>query len=208
MNQQPRSISTTLLTRVKAKDNDAWARLDRLFRGEIECWFAKSWQIDEQRSSELAQNVLTRVLVAVDRFQRGPQGTFRGWLWTIARNEAMDHYRQMKRHDAAVGGTDMQLRLAGIPAEPPRLEPADEDRWFASLCEALSPSFSSTNLVILREGILAGRSSVDLASELGMTAAAVRKQKHDIRRRLRRDWEELLGEWPSTLRAEERPDDT
>lgn len=189
------SISTTLLMGVRSKDDEAWKRLDDLFRPDVEQWLLAKWGIEEDRSRELAQNVLTRVVLAIDSFERGQSGTFRGWLWTLAKHEAMDYFRRRKRN-AAVGGTAFQDHLSNVPDRPPAASDDDHSVWIERLLNSLKGTFSEQTCTIFRETVLASRSNVDVADELGISSTAVRQAKHRVITRIRRDWDELFGEWP------------
>ncbi|GAB5379275.1 MAG: sigma-70 family RNA polymerase sigma factor [Aliiglaciecola sp.] len=48
-------------------------------------------------SEDLVQETFTKVLAYRDSF--GAQGTFRSWLYGVARNTAVDHYRKHKQSD-------------------------------------------------------------------------------------------------------------
>lgn len=47
--------------------------------------------------------------------------TFRGWLHGVTRHRLLEHFRRLRRHIAAAGGTDAQailLNKAALPEEP------------------------------------------------------------------------------------------
>ena len=190
------SISTTLLLGVRAHDQDSWRRLHKVFRPIVEDWFHKKWRIDADQAAELTQNVFSRVTVAVMRFDRAKNGTFRGWLWTIAHNEAMDYFRRRERQPRTEGGTENLQLLANVPDEVPNQSREDDDATLRALLDVLEGAFSARDVKIIEMTVLQNRSNVDVADELGMTGNALGQAKLRAFNRLRSDWHELFGEWP------------
>ena len=67
-------------------------------------------------AADVMQETLAAMTGALERFDHDqPGATFRGWLWTIARNKLRDRAR--RQTDQAAGGTDANLRLQQI-ADP------------------------------------------------------------------------------------------
>jgi RNA polymerase sigma-70 factor (ECF subfamily) len=119
------STSSSLLERVKTRDADAWRRLARLYTPLVYRW-ARQCNLQSNDAADVVQEVFTAVAQNIDDFQHDlPQSSFRGWLWTIARNQVRLHYRRSKGSPAALGGSDanhlieQQPDLLGFEAEPP-----------------------------------------------------------------------------------------
>ncbi|MDA1298992.1 MAG: sigma-70 family RNA polymerase sigma factor [Proteobacteria bacterium] len=55
---------------------------------------------DAEQAGELFQDVWLRVIASSRRFER--QGRFRSWLFTLAHNRLVDHYRQTERRPGTV----------------------------------------------------------------------------------------------------------
>jgi hypothetical protein len=53
-----------------------------------------------------------------------PGATFRGWLWSVARNRIRDHFRH-RRPDAAAGGSTAAEKLGELADPAPDEEPTD-----------------------------------------------------------------------------------
>jgi DNA-directed RNA polymerase specialized sigma24 family protein len=70
--------------------------------------------------ADVAQEVYIAVAtgIAADRHDRVGD-SFRGWLWTITRNELRDHFRSLEGRAEAQAGTTAQQRWAAIPERPP-----------------------------------------------------------------------------------------
>jgi RNA polymerase sigma-70 factor (ECF subfamily) len=109
------ATSTSLLGRAKAGEGEAWGRLVELYSPLLYEWCRRSGlQADD--AADVAQDVFAEVSKKIKSFHRDrPGDSFRGWLWTIARNKIHDHFRKLKGLPKAQGGTDAQARLAAIP---------------------------------------------------------------------------------------------
>ena len=184
--------SLTLLDAVKGRDPAAWRRLVHLYSPAIFSW-AKRAELNDEDAADIVQEVWLSVSTALERFHRDREsGTFRGWLWTIARNKVRDFAR--RRHDSAdaAGGTDAQIALGNIPEWEPSAEtdegaPAMVDRALELIREDFEPH---TWQAFWRTAVL-GQSPRDVAADLGMAANAVHQARFRIVKRLRRELTEL-----------------
>jgi RNA polymerase sigma-70 factor (ECF subfamily) len=80
--------SARLVTRVQAGDRDAFAALYRRYFGPVFAYFRVALN-DVHQSEDAAQQVFVKVLEAIGGYERRRQ-PFRAWLFTIARNHAID----------------------------------------------------------------------------------------------------------------------
>ena len=78
-------------------------------------------RVDE--AEDLTQEVFVKVYQMLNRY-RESDGAFAGWLATVARNHAIDHYRRRKqerlRRDEDVAGAGADGGERGAPAREPR----------------------------------------------------------------------------------------
>jgi RNA polymerase sigma-70 factor (ECF subfamily) len=145
----------------------------------------------------VSQEVFRAVAEHIGAFRRDRAGdTFRGWLRTIAHNKIRDHYRRLEGRPRAAGGTDAQLRLLAAP-DPESADPdPDEDallhRQIHQTLETIRGEFEERTWRAFLLVQMEGRSSVEVAGDLGMTAGAVRKAKVRVLRRLREELGDLL----------------
>lgn len=198
------SISTTLLLSAQAKDENAWKRIDEAFRPILFGWFTRRWKIAPEPSSDLVQNVLVRALTSLSRFHRDKPGqTFTGWLWVIAKNEAMDFFERQSKLPQALGGTDMQQAMAQIPDIPPDDDEEEQRLKLNRLIELVRREFSDSTNVIFQRVVLNLENAADVAADLGMKNSAVREAKRRVLQRLRKEWTELFGQWPYASHSEE-----
>lgn len=99
------STSLSLLERARANDSDAWRRLSRIYGPQVYRW-ARQAGLQENDASDLVQEVFGVVATRISDFRRDRVGdSFRGWLYSIARNKIRDHFRALARRPDAAGGT-------------------------------------------------------------------------------------------------------
>jgi RNA polymerase sigma-70 factor (ECF subfamily) len=184
------STSSSLLERVRGRDGDAWTRLARLYTPLVYRW-ARQSGLQASDAADVAQEVFLAVAGHIQTFDhRLPNATFRGWLWTITRNQVRLFHRKRQGRPAARGGTDAQRLLAEQP------EPLDDDSMAESNDVDAKKSLVHRALELIRQDFqqqtwqaflrfaMAGQSAVEIAEELGMTPAAVRQAKYRVLSRL------------------------
>ena len=110
--------STTLLIRVKAKDEEAWRRLVHLYSPLVHHWCHRSG-LQEADTADVAQDVFRTVAELIDGFHHDRSGdSFRGWLRTVTRSRLLDFLRRKARATDGVGGSEAQARLLALQDEP------------------------------------------------------------------------------------------
>lgn len=82
-----------LMTAYAAGDGGAFARLYDRYRGPTYRYFLR--QLPADQADDCFQSLWLRVIDQAPRFR--PAGAFSGWLFTLAHNLLMDHYRQRGR---------------------------------------------------------------------------------------------------------------
>src|SRR5262245_7555213 len=106
-----RTTSSTLLERVRNRDQAAWQRLMYLYAPLVRYWCGR-WGLHGADADDVVQEVFQGVAGKVAAFRRDrPADTFRGWLRGITRHKVLDARRARQRHPVGAGGTDAHLRL-------------------------------------------------------------------------------------------------
>ena len=187
--------SLTLLGRLRENQPDAWQRLVELYGPLVQHWCRRS-DLSADDTADVFQDVFTTVSQSIGDFRRDREGdTFRGWLRTIAANKIRDHFRRRSGKPTAQGGTDAQLRLNTAP-DPQAEEDADEqDLMSQTLHRALEwvrDDFSEQTWQAFWSCQIEEHDTEDIARELRMTPAAVRKAKSRVIRRLREELDGLM----------------
>jgi RNA polymerase sigma-70 factor (ECF subfamily) len=197
MNNTPHSLGATspsLLARVQANQPGSWDRLVELYAPLVYHW-CRRCGLSADDAADVFQEVFRAVVEHVAGFRRDQAGaTFRGWLRTIARNKINDHFRRLQGRAQAAGGTDAQLRLQAVPV--PEEEDAEEagllTRQVRQALESLRGEFEPRTWLAFWKVQIEERSTADVGADLGMTAAAVRKAKLRVLRRLREELGDLV----------------
>jgi RNA polymerase sigma-70 factor (ECF subfamily) len=195
-----KSTSLSLLQRVKVRDRDAWQRLADLYGPLVYRW-CRQRGISSTDSQDVVQEVFRAVATGIGRFQRDPaQGSFRAWLWTIARNEVRDHFSRRGKQPLAIGGTGLQATLLHIPEECPDDGPPEAPGDLAILMrravEAIRGDFHERTWQAFWRTTIEGQAAADVALDLGMTPRGVRQAKHRVLQRLRDEYRDLIDGLP------------
>jgi RNA polymerase sigma-70 factor (ECF subfamily) len=140
---------------------------------------------DPEAAADLTQHVFVRCLEALPHYQdRGL--SFSSWLFTIARNAAVDEFRHRKRlvpWDACG-----QARHQGVDGGPEeRTLRGETHRRLRALVEELDPA--KQELLALRFG--SGLSCPEIGTVVGKKPAAVQKQLRRIVQHLKERCDEL-----------------
>jgi RNA polymerase sigma-70 factor (ECF subfamily) len=194
------STSSDLVTRLRARDAQAWSRLADLYGPLVFYWCRRS-NLQEADAADVVQNVFSAVASAIGEYQQRSDSNFRGWLWTITWNKINDHFRVQFRDGQAPGGSTANARLAELPAAAANYQPSEtsdpQDRTeFSALLhrglESVQAEFEPRTWQAFWRAAVEGDSTADIAAEMGITAGAVRQAKSRVLRRLRDE----LGESP------------
>ncbi len=194
---KPGHTSATLVQRVRALEPEAWERLAELYGPLIYSW-CRRYGLQAPDAADVVQEVFSAVAAAIGRFEHGAKGsTFRGWLWTIARNKIRDFYRRRQNEAGGVGGTAAQLQLMEIPDE---LTDSNGDASSHSAMsglmhralELVRAQFEPQTWTAFWRVVVEGQTTADVAADMGITANGVRQAKSRVLRRLRAE----LGDQP------------
>lgn len=183
------SADASLLRRVKARDRDAWNRLTDIY-GPLVFHWGRRYGLSSEDAADALQETFTAVSRGIDGFESRGSGSFRGWLWTIARRKILDCQRNSFRQEVAPGGSAALDRLKKIPDQSLDLS-LDEDEsvaWRSTLHRGLQlvqSEFEAKTWSAFWRVVVDGQSPDEAAAALGTTPAAVRQAKSRVLRRLR-----------------------
>ena len=178
-----------LIAAVRRGNDHAFEQLYRRYSAQI-ARFVASRVRDRGRAEDLVQEIF---LSALRRLRATDQTiAFRPWIFEIAKNAAIDHYRRMSRAeevsihaDDALRPSD-QLRLVGRPQALPENAVLHKER-FDQLREAFGElSHNHHRVHVLRE--FEGLSYREIAQKMDMTRPAVESALFRARRRLQQEY--------------------
>ena len=186
--------SLSLVMRVMENDPLAWERLVRLYSPLVYFWCRKSG-LQEHDLHDVFQDVFHTLARNIKKFRPIENGTFRGWLRTLARNQLNDHFRKMGRVPMPLGGTEAMHYLEQIPAveQMSSLNHSEEGRdeieiQHSLLIQALANvrhHFAEQTWKAFWMVVVDGREANDVAIDLDMLPGAVRVAKSRVLKRLR-----------------------
>ncbi len=162
-----------LVERLKGGDAEAAASLYRLYADPLYRYFVYQTR-DPDLAADLTSEVFLRMLENIGRYNhRGIP--FRAWLFKIAQNLVIDHYREQAK---------LAPRKADLPeagAEDPEPADVDRDRLVAALNRLTA---EQRQVVLLR--FVEDLEIKEVAAILGKTEGAVKALQHRAIAALRR----------------------
>lgn len=129
--------------------------------------------VDEMTAEELAQTVLFRVYQKAGELK--DHALFYGWLFTIARNELLQHWR---RQQARIETVELEPLAETFTTEPAGLLQAEFDEWLSFL----EPN--ERELVLLR--FVEGLTYEELTVALSLPLGTVESRIFSVRKKLLR----------------------
>jgi len=188
--QSSNATRSSLLQRASQRDAQAWRELVDLY-GPLVAHWCRRCLLDAHSAADCVQDVFTSVAVALEQFSpQQSSGSFRAWLWTITRNKLRDHFRRNTRSPKASGGsTAMDLMQQVIDPLPiPDDEPTGDLQLQQLTSRALAQvqsEFEARTWQAFWRSVVDGIATSEVAQELNMSEATVRKSRSRILRRLR-----------------------
>jgi len=190
-----RSVSTSILERLKVRESAAWSQVMRLFYPLVFSWCRKAGLQDED-ASDVCQEVFRALAGNVDRFDRDHgRNSFRGWLRGITKRQLLAFWR--RRQCQGEGGTTAQKRLAEVPE--PFLDEASAADLRADKHVLLGQALSLVRGEVEEHTwqafwrvVVDGRAPADVAAELNISVNTVYLAKGRLLRRLREEFGELI----------------
>jgi RNA polymerase sigma-70 factor (ECF subfamily) len=186
----------SLLERVRARDAEAWSRLVALYQPLVLYWCRRGG-LHGPDAEDVAQEVFAGAAAGLEHFRRDQPGdTFTGWLRGIAHNHIVLHFRRNRGRAQAEGGSDAWRQLQNLCDPDSQLdaeETAEIKQVYRRALEQARGDYEGRTWEAFWQTAIEGQSSAAVASQLGMTPAAVRQAKSRVLRRLKQEMGELLS---------------
>lgn len=193
MNPSDHLTSPTLLERARNNETEAWRRLVHLYGPLVERWCSHKG-VHGPDAEDIRQEVFRAVVASLDTFRRDrPDDSFRGWLRGITRHKILDYYRARHARPEAQGGTDAHMALQRF-AEPDFPDDTVDDlgALYRRALELVQSEFETQTWQAFWRAAVEGHTPADIATDLGVTPAAVRKAKSRVLLRLRQELGDVI----------------
>jgi RNA polymerase sigma-70 factor (ECF subfamily) len=178
----------SLLVRIRDRgDGRAWSEFVELYAPLVYA-LARRHGLQDADAADLTQDVLRTVARVAPRFAYDPgRGSFRGWLFTVTRNQLRKWTNARQRHPSASGGDEERRWLAEHPA------PAEEEAWeqeyrerlFAWAAERVRPVCQPRTWEAFWQTAVEDRDPRVVARSLGLSVGAVYIARSRVLARLR-----------------------
>ena len=189
----------SLLLRIQDPQNHvAWVEFLAIYEPLV-YQLARRKGLQDADARDLCQDVFRAVAGAARRWTPDPaRGSFRGWLYRIARNLLVNSLRYQRRHGRAAGGSDIQ-RLLEIQPDGADDDARDIDaeyrrRLFLLAAESIQHQFSRSTWQAFWQTAVLSRNVQSVAAELGLSTGAVYIARSRVLSRLKCRVQELAGE--------------
>jgi RNA polymerase sigma-70 factor (ECF subfamily) len=179
------SSSSSLITRLQARDPEAWRRLTRIYGPSVYGW-ARRAGLKHDDVADLVQEVFQAVAQHIDGFRRERRESFPAWLWTIARNKLNDWNRQRTMEPIALGGTSFQQQLEQLAESPSAADVSAETQALARRAlELLQGDFAEVTWRAFWRTAVDHQPASAVAAELGLSVSSVYTARSRVLNRLR-----------------------
>jgi RNA polymerase sigma-70 factor (ECF subfamily) len=188
----------SLLVRLRdPRDERAWEEFLGIYAPLVHR-LARRKGLQDADAADLTQEVFRAVATAIERGDYDPgRGSFRGWLFRIARNLVVNHLVRQARHPRGSGDTAVRDLLEAQPA------PDDESALFEAeyrkqlltwAAEQVQGEFSELTWQAFWQAGVEGKPAREVALALGTTVGTVYHCKSRVMARLRKRIEEVEEE--------------
>jgi RNA polymerase sigma factor (sigma-70 family) len=192
------TTNASLLIRVRnPRDEQAWTQFEEVYRPLV-YGFVRKHGLQDADAADLSQEVLRLVSSAIKKLEYDPQvGSFRGWLFTVVRNQLRKFLGRRRPHEQGTGDTEMQ----DILAEQPSPEESETQEWveeyerrmFTFAAAQVRGDFKESTWQAFWQTGVQGMRAKEVAKSLGMTVAAVYLAKSRVMARLKEQIRHLQG---------------
>jgi RNA polymerase sigma-70 factor (ECF subfamily) len=148
--------------------------------------FARKHGLQDADAADFTQEVLRAVAGAVGQFDYDPQrGTFRGWLFKVARNRLRDFLDSRRRQCQGSGDTETHALLGQQQDLSDGWDQDYEWQLLTWAAEQIRGTVQDSTWQAFWQTTIEDRSGQEVAGALGMTIAAVYLAKSRIMARLK-----------------------
>jgi RNA polymerase sigma-70 factor (ECF subfamily) len=198
MDRGPDTRASLLLRIRNPRDEQSWVEFAAIYEPLV-YRLARQKGFQDADAQELTQEVLLAVANAIERWVPDPQrGSFRGWLFRIARNLMVNFLARERRHPHGVGDTDFARWLKDQPApdgeESAHFEREYRREVFRWAAEQIRGEFHSATWQAFWGTCVDGRGIPEVAKSLDMSVGKVYVARSRVMTRLREKIQRTMDE--------------
>src|SRR5262245_3682403 len=187
----------SLLGRIRdGRDLEAWRQFVQVY-APVVYGFARKRGLQDADAADVMQDVLRSVAGAASRLQYdSARGTFRGWLYTVARNKIFN-FLESRRNKLAqgTGDTGARERLEAVASPEQQLAESWDQEYERSLAsiamERIKTEVQPATWQAFWQTAVQGRSARDVGVSLKMSAGAVYVARSRVLARLKEEVQRL-----------------
>jgi RNA polymerase sigma-70 factor (ECF subfamily) len=191
-----------VVARARLGREEAYGELLRRYQRPV-CKFLSHMVQDQDLAEDLTQETFVKAFRALDTYL--PERPFSPWLFKIANNVGMDHFRAMEREDQALEdplyaitpgtpratGIEMPTGISDTPTPPPRVDPLEFREALLQGLERVSTQYR--RCYVMHE--LQERPYDEIAEVLGISESTARSYVSRARKQLDRILGPQRGSW-------------
>ena len=188
----------SLLVRLReARDDAAWAEFIGIYEPLI-YRLARRRGFQDADARDLCQDVLRAVAGAIDRWDPDPaRGTFRGWLFRIARNLMLNYLASRRKHPAGTGDSDLhrllEAQLATDPEDSVLFDTEYKRIVFRRAADSIQHEFAATTWQAFWLTGVEAVETREVARRLALSPGAVYIARSRVLARLKERVREIEG---------------
>jgi RNA polymerase sigma factor (sigma-70 family) len=189
--------SLTLMMRIQKTPADprAWDDFIEHYRPMIETW-CRTWGLQASDVDDVTQDVLLKLLAAIEQFQYDPSRSFRSWLKTVTQHALTDFSRARKRRACQLGGkleslADSSDALADLEK---KFEGAFDAELLEMAMKRAEKRVKPRNWQAFQLTTIEGLSGAEAAARLEMPVAQLYVAKNRVQKLLQEEILNLRGE--------------
>ena len=181
------STPPSLLERLRHPDDrGGWAKFVDLYTPLLLAWVRRLGTPDADRP-DVVQEVFRVLVRELPAFRYDPARTFRGYLFDITRQRAVDHFR--RRGKTLPADLDATISPDTVAAW---VETDYASQLIRRALGLVATDFDPPTADAFRRYVLDGQPPAAVAAALGITTAAVYQAAYRVRQRLRQEFAGLL----------------
>jgi RNA polymerase sigma factor (sigma-70 family) len=197
MDNLPSTRQSLLLRLRDGRDERAWTEFMEIYEPLV-YRLARRRGFQDADAADISQEVFRSAAAAIDRWYDNPQrGSFRAWLFLIARNLMINAFRARRRRPLATGSSDVCRLLNSQPAsdddDSQLVEDEYERRLFHWAAEQVRGEFRDSTWQAFWRTSVDGRPVKLVADELRISTGAIYIARSRVMARLKKKIEEVEG---------------